>query len=487
MSGVGRAILSGHSRAWRYAFSHLNFNVVPTGGIFGKAIDLHIDTGTKMRPDASNNLWPFASKKIMISLLSACLSLALAGCGDPSLRTGISPVLDVVSVQSAAINQATIIDALATDAGLTLGDPRYYYGAAEAGFNYVDDQCSAYFDYMFFLDRRRDELKSGLAAAAATTGAILGVTNASTMSLAIVASAFGFASNATDIVAGTYVFAHPAESKVLVNTFQKAFRDGIALNSGAINSRTSAYYAVQRYLNLCLPPTIEAQIARQVAATVAVPVAAGPGSLVSLQSGSSLPQQQAILKHEVESKRISNVKSAANTSKPSTEVRESARDKFIRATKIALCVPETDASLSPATVLAIKDYLRAMTRPVPTGQVEPFDPAIEPDLSMAISQVKDCKALVFETAFEVGAFGVIENSSDPAKDRSVSIKDIQSKINAGLKENKSSTVIAETGTFDTQTRDAISELRNLLKLSPGRMIDLPLDKYLNLLNKGANQ
>jgi hypothetical protein len=152
-----------------------------------------------MRSDASNGLWSFPSKKIMISLLPACLSLALAGCGDTSLRTGISPVLDVASVQSAAANQAIIVEALAQDAGLASADPEYYYRAAEAGFNYVDDQCSAYFDYMFFLDRRRGELKSGLAAAGATTGAILGLTNASTMSLAIVASAFGFASNATDM------------------------------------------------------------------------------------------------------------------------------------------------------------------------------------------------------------------------------------------------------------------------------------------------
>ena len=94
---------------------------------------------------------------------------------------------------------------------------------------------------------------------------------------------------------GTYISRTRPNSKVLVNTFQKAFRDGIAANSGAINSRTSAYYAVQRYLNLCLPPTIEAEIAKQVAATVAVPVPAGPGSLVSLETGSSLPIQRASL------------------------------------------------------------------------------------------------------------------------------------------------------------------------------------------------
>ena len=115
-------------------------------------------------------------------LIILLITISLSGCADTSLRTGISPVLDVASVQSAAANQATIVEALAADAGLAPGDPEYYYRAAEAGFNFVDDQCSAYFDYMFFFDRRRNELKSGLATAGATTGAILGLTNASTMS-----------------------------------------------------------------------------------------------------------------------------------------------------------------------------------------------------------------------------------------------------------------------------------------------------------------
>ena len=230
----------------------------------------------------------------MISLLTGYLALGLAGCADTSLRTGINPVLDVASVQSAAANQAMIVDALAADAGSPSTDPEYYYRAAEAGFNYVDDQCSAYFDYMFFFDRRRNELKSGLATAGATTGAILGLTNASTMSLAIVASAFGFASNATDIVAGTYVFAHPSETKMMVEKFQKAFRDAAFANRAGINSRSSTYYMVQRYLSLCLPPTIEAEIARQIGATTVAWGPAGGGALVSVVAGSSLPARPAL-------------------------------------------------------------------------------------------------------------------------------------------------------------------------------------------------
>jgi hypothetical protein len=97
-------------------------------------------------------------------------------------------------------------------------------------------------------------------------------------------------------------------------------------------------------------------------------------------------------------------------------------------------------------------------------------------LGKAINDVQDCKAQGFETPYEVGAFGV------PADERANNIRELQSRINDKLKANDSSTKIKETGSFDTQTRDAIEELRERRKLPPGRQIDLTLDKYLNSSN-----
>ena len=418
-------------------------------------------------------------------LLLPIVSLGLTGCNELGLRKGPAPVLDASSVQAAAISQRTIIDALAQDAGYNLQGNVNYYQVALAGFNYVDDQCSAYFDEIFFLDRGRSQIKSGLAAASATTAAILGVTNASTLSLAVVASAFGFASNATDILAGTYLYSlPPAVTQGFVNKLQTAFREGVAANPASINSPASAYYAVQRYLSLCLPPTIESEIANQISATTAVGVPTGPGSLVSVQTGSSPTPHRAPLvgpppltKQQVRSEQISNVRNPVNNSRPSTAEKNTAGDSFIRQVKAALCVPETDAALSPPTELAIKDYLRGMGVPIP-GQIEPFsDPNLQPVLMKAINDVQNCKVQGFETSYEVGAFGV------PADSRADSINELQSKINAKLKAIKSSTVVKETGSFDTQTRDAIEELRASRNLSPGREIDLTLDKYLNSPNK----
>ena len=80
---------------------------------------------------------------------------------------------------------------------------------------------------------------------------------------------------------------------MLVEKFQKAFRDAAFANRANINLRSSAYYMIQRYLSLCLPPTIEAQIAGQINATTVSWAPAGGGSLVSVVPGSSLPTRPA--------------------------------------------------------------------------------------------------------------------------------------------------------------------------------------------------
>jgi hypothetical protein len=214
---------------------------------------------------------------IYITTLLA-IAASLAGCNELGLRKGPAPILDVASVQTAATNQTTVLYALAQDAGYPhpeLGGIDWYR-VAEAGFNYVDDQCSAYFDTIFFLDRERSQLKSGLAAASATTAAILGVTSASTLSLSVVASAFGFASAATDILAGTYLYSlPPATTQGLVNKLQAAYRDAAANVKSEISTPTAAYHHIQSYLALCLPPTIETEVVKTVNAAGAQ-VVVGP-------------------------------------------------------------------------------------------------------------------------------------------------------------------------------------------------------------------
>jgi hypothetical protein len=223
------------------------------------------------------------------------VAFGLAGCDQLTLRKGPPPVLDATAVQTAANNQNAIIYALAQDAGYNpqLGGIDYYQ-VTLAGFNYVDDQCTAYFDQLYFIDRERGQLKSGLAAASGTTAAILGVTNASTLTMSVVASAFGFASAATDILAGTYLYSlPPATTLGLVNKLQIAYRDAAARARADINTPTAAYHQIQSYLALCLPPTIETAVANQVNAATAVGVPVAGGS-IAVVTGSTLPPKSSI-------------------------------------------------------------------------------------------------------------------------------------------------------------------------------------------------
>jgi hypothetical protein len=227
------------------------------------------------------------SARILLLLLPS-IALGLAGCSELGLRKGPPAVLDATAVQTAANNRIAITNALALDAsdgGVFTDGTDHYYKIAEAGFNYVDDQCQAYFDSIFFIDRERSQFKSGLAAASATTAAILGVTGASTLSLSVVASAFGFASAATDIVAGTYLYSlPPATTQGLVNRLQTAYRGQASKFRAEINSPTAAYHQIQNYLALCLPPRIEAEVIRTVSAAGVTVMPGSSGASFSVES-----------------------------------------------------------------------------------------------------------------------------------------------------------------------------------------------------------
>ena len=224
-------------------------------------------------------------------LICALLAVSLCGCVTDQAQ-GPNPILSGAAANQAHTNKEILLQALQADAGGS-GD---WYEVAEAGFNFVDDQCRAYFDELFFLDRGKDQLKSGLAAAGQTTSAILAVTGAAKPSLAIAAQAFGFAISGADIASGTYLYRlPPATTLGFVEKLQLAYRDAALRNRRVINSPTSAYYAVQRYLNLCLPPTIEAEITKQIASTRAFSVPTAGGEMFAVETFSVPPAAEAAI------------------------------------------------------------------------------------------------------------------------------------------------------------------------------------------------
>ncbi|BAL76830.1 hypothetical protein [Bradyrhizobium cosmicum] len=247
-----------------------------------RAADTDITTSTTMGKGHMKGLRrnEAAVRRTLSLLACTAATLLLADCKELDRNRGLNPVIQAGDVEIASQNQVRILNALAIDYNVSNSRSSYWYDVSVAGFNYVDDECRVYFNDLFFLNREKDEIKTGLAAAGATAAAIMGVTGASTKSIAIVAQAFGLGAISTDLVAGTFLYqVPPATALGFVKELQLAYRNGIADRKAMINSPSTSYHAIQDYLSLCLPPTIEAKIAEHVASARATPdpvTGAGP-------------------------------------------------------------------------------------------------------------------------------------------------------------------------------------------------------------------
>jgi hypothetical protein len=319
---------------------------------------------------------------VRTAVLVACLSTCLAGCNGWDQRRGIDPVINPAAVELATSNQIRILTALAQDASIPLSGPVSWYEVTQAGFNFVDDECRSYFNAIFFLNREKDQIKSGLAAAGATTAAVLGLTGASAKSIAIVAEAFGLGIISTDLVAGTYLYQMPPSvAQGFVKEMQLAYRDGAATRRRLINTPSAAYRAIQDYLSLCLPPTIEAKIAEHVAGARAVPDPTTGNGNPSF--GITVASPPPVTRADVRRAIIGSVDvplerppQQPRVFAPTrlTDFERTLSGKDIRRLQTALCVP-ADGDLGPLnsqTRLQLDKYLRtlpASASPPPPDQM----------------------------------------------------------------------------------------------------------------------
>ncbi len=338
-------------------------------------------------------------------------SWVVSGCSltDTDATRGLNPTLDAADVSRASYNTGAVLSALASDSGVGISSPGSWYEITVAGFNYVDDQCTAYFDKLFFLDRDREATKAALGAFGQTTNAILGVTGASALSIAVVAQAFGLASSVTDIVAGSYLYQlPPATTLSFVKTMQAAFRAGASEQKSQINGPATAYHIIQSYLSLCLPPTIEARLISHIADASATPVANGSGAGISLLIGS---------RNQVAPSTPITLISSSRQPLPKLVQRET-NVRMAQATSLfpasdlasiqqALCVHPSDGQLGDpgsSTRQAIIDFVRGLDG----RDIRSFDTTgagLSPKEISKLHEAADkgtCEKNGFHNAFEVG-------------------------------------------------------------------------------------
>jgi hypothetical protein len=195
---------------------------------------------------------------VAVSSLSGCAGTeATAGWGN---RYGPNPALPAEAITKSSDNQVRIMSALFEVAH----DSNHHttpYLVTLAGFNFVDEQCDAYLHELFAIEHEHEVTKKGIDQVGLLSNAVLGAVPASKTTMAIVAQAFGLASQYTDTIANSYLLgAHTSTILGIVSKLQLAYRDQAALDKAKINSEPEAYFRIRGYLQLCMPPTIESKI-----------------------------------------------------------------------------------------------------------------------------------------------------------------------------------------------------------------------------------
>jgi hypothetical protein len=206
--------------------------------------------------------------------LAGCLAILLSACSlfrdqtDPttvSIR-GIPPTLEQLNITATVYSQDQLINDLMVTAGLSLdtqllwNDPRWDL-VMRAGVYEIGRQCDQYLDVLFRFNREQRAGRQDLAATAAATAAIMGLSGASAKAIAITAAAFGLATSLFDASVNSVLFTiEPSALRNVALQGRKKYLDDLRDRNVAINSRPDMLIVLQGYLTQCSPAAIEANI-----------------------------------------------------------------------------------------------------------------------------------------------------------------------------------------------------------------------------------
>lgn len=240
-----------------------------------------------------SNISRISNLALFLILTSACTPHAIEGW---DYRNGPNPGMPYKDrVKPHLKNENEIMNAFRESAvnggGYGGGKSAWYYAAVE-GFNFIDAECDQYLDELYALDHGRDRFKSAVDSTGLLVNAIMATDPSSKVAMAIVTQAFGLASKYVDTFANSYLYSgHSSTVKHVVDTMQDEYRRKV--DPSAVTSSPEAYHSIRGYLELCLPPTIEAKIdsALQASTATAEPnknepnETAGAAPLISLRAG----------------------------------------------------------------------------------------------------------------------------------------------------------------------------------------------------------
>jgi hypothetical protein len=189
--------------------------------------------------------------------------LSISGCGSAQNIRGVSPTLEQTSIVSDENAQAALVNALIRKAHIrpdemTAIDPRWAV-VAEAGLYEIDRQCDQYLAALFNFNRDQRAARQGLTAAGATTAAILGLTGATGMTIALVAASFGLAATLFDAGVNSVLFTiEPSALRAVMLRGRQAYLATVVWKD--VTTRPRMMIVLQGYLAQCTPAAIEANI-----------------------------------------------------------------------------------------------------------------------------------------------------------------------------------------------------------------------------------
>jgi len=207
----------------------------------------------------------------------AGLCLVIAGCDPVTDRQyftkGVGSELYAADVATQTDLQNLYVDHICQQAGLPAGacgpanfDVATWTLFVQAGMNDIDQRCDAYLTWLDNVRRSEAPALKQITDMGTATTLIMQATGVEPGPMAIVAAAFGLASNTfTNINSRLILQVNHATVQAVVLQRQQRYREdlfGTATNrsQAIISSRPAAVYALRSYLRLCMPMTIETEI-----------------------------------------------------------------------------------------------------------------------------------------------------------------------------------------------------------------------------------
>ena len=208
----------------------------------------------------------FFNHRTHVALLLAG-SFSLGGCGQlQTLVNGPGYDIDKTKVTAYAQDQNAVVEAVSQMAGLKGVEPassEEWRRFVVAGIQYSDRQCEAYMNALFWANRAKARTTQQFTLAGAATSAILGAVAASAQALTITAVAFGLAGATIENVGSGLLYdIDPSAVRDLVRKLQVNYEN--ALPQTGYKDQSGAFRALQGYIALCLPPSIETQVINSV-------------------------------------------------------------------------------------------------------------------------------------------------------------------------------------------------------------------------------